>query len=129
MFFRNTNRPTEGGVSEGCPIPVCYPFKDFVDIASANKGNSVYLDKKPPLNNSSDENDQTTACFQLGKQVGKFISGAADVGVRNGSEWKLLQESAIKPMIEIEIRVKGRVEETVPQEVLAALRRHPMTFG
>jgi hypothetical protein len=114
--------------AEKLRIPVCYPFKDFVDVAKGNKDNKdniAYLDK-PPLNNSSDKDDETTAYFQLGKQVGKFITDAEDVGVLtwNGSEWKLLQRPAINTTIEVEIRVKGGVEETALQEVLAALRRH-----
>jgi hypothetical protein len=114
-------------VAEKLPVPVCYPFQDFVDTATGNKDNSIALDN-PPLNNSSDASDQTTAYFQLGKQVGRFISGIADVGVLtwDGSEWKLPPPGLTlqtKPLMEIEIRVKGRVDETALQEVLAALRR------
>ena len=110
------------------PIPVCYPFQDFVDVATSNKANSIALNK-PPLNNSSDPSDQTTAYFQLGKQVGKFVAGIADVGVVtwNGSEWSETSSKVSPPpdeasTIEIEIRVKGRVDEIVLQKILAALR-------
>lgn len=110
------------------PIPVCYPFQDFVDVATSNKANSIALNK-PPLNNSSDPSDQTTAYFQLGKQVGKFVAGIADVGVVtwNGSEWSETSLKICPPpdeasRVEIEIRIKGRVDETVLQKVLAALR-------
>jgi hypothetical protein len=114
-------------VAEKLPVPVCYPFQDFVDAVTGNKDKSIALDN-PPLNNSSDASDQTTAYFQLGKQVGRFISGIADVGMLtwDGSEWKLPPPGSplqTKPLMEIEIRVKGRVDETALQEVLAALRR------
>lgn len=114
-------------LAEKLPIPVCYPFQDFVDAATGNKDQSIALDK-PRLNNSSDADDQTTAYFQLGKQVGKFISGIADVGMLTwaGSEWKLPPPgptSQTKPLMEIEIRVKGRLDETALQEVLAVLGR------
>jgi hypothetical protein len=135
-------------VAEKLSIPVCYPFQDFVDASAdtRNKANSVALNK-PYLNNSSDDSNETavylklgaTAYFQLGKQVGRFIGGIADVGVVtwDGSEWRLpeLSEKPLKkPVsgeasgIEIEIeglkiRVKGRFDETVLQEGLAALRR------
>ena len=77
-------------VAEKLSIPVCYPFQDFVDASADthNKAKSVALNK-PYLNNSSDDSDETTAYlklgatayFQLGKQVGRFIGGMADVGV------------------------------------------------
>jgi hypothetical protein len=135
-------------VAEKLSIPVCYPFQDFVDASAdtSNKAKSVALNK-PYLNNSSDDSDETavylklgaTAYFQLGKQVGRFIGGIADVGVVtwDGLEWKLpeLSEKPLKtPVsdeasgIEIEIeglkiRVKGRFDEAILQEALAALRR------
>jgi hypothetical protein len=144
-YFFYWRRAFTMALAEKLPIPVCYPFQDFVDAnaGTSNKRNSIALNK-PHLNNSSDDSDETTAFlqlgstayFQLGKQVGRFIAGIADVGVVrwNGSEWKLppgLPErppespkaSAIEIEIEaLKIRVKGRVDETVLQEVLPALR-------
>jgi hypothetical protein len=110
------------------PVPVCYPFQDFVDVATSNKGNSIALNR-PPLNNSRDPNDQTTAYFQLGKQVGKFFAGVTDVGIVTwrGSEWSETSSEISPPpdeasRIEIEIRIKARVDEPALQKVLAALR-------
>lgn len=121
-------------------VPTCYPFQDFVDISAKtpNKNNSIALNK-PPLNNTSDSGDETTAFFQLGKQVGRFIAGITNVGVVtwNGSEWELPSGDVLIPPkptepvessgteIEIEalkIRVKGRVDQTILKELLAALR-------
>ena len=110
------------------PVPICYAFQDFVDVATSNKGNSIALNK-PPLNNSRDPNDQTTAYFQLGKQVGKFFAGITDVGVVTwrGSEWSETSSKISPPpdeasSMEIEIRIKARVDEPALQKVLAALR-------
>jgi hypothetical protein len=134
-YFRYWRTAFAIALAEKIPVPVCYPFQEFVDVSArtANKGNSIALDK-PPLNNSSDPGDQTTAYFQLGRQVGKFVAGTADVGVVtwNGSEWSETR-SVISPPpdersgiqasgIEIEIRVKGRIDEAALQKVLAALR-------
>jgi len=111
-------------VAEKLPIPVCYPFYDFVDASAktANKGNSIALNK-PPLNNASDGSDETTAYFQLGRQVGKFINGAAEVGVSKwtGSEWEL-QSRPQPPEAPIKAYVSGEemgteVRFTAPPQV------------
>jgi hypothetical protein len=142
-YFRYWRTAFVIALAEKLPIPVCYPFQDFVDASdkTANKSNSIALNK-PPLNNSSDAGDQTTAYFQLGKQAGKFIAGTGDVGVVrwNGSEWELQSDSwgsgkaaAVNPelgevpKVEIEIealkiRVKGGIDKAVLRELLAALR-------
>lgn len=129
-YFRYWRTAFAIAIAEKIPVPVCYPFQEFVDVSArtANKGNSIALDK-PPLNNSSDPSDQTTAYFQLGRQVGKFVAGA-DVGVVtwNGSEWSEMSSEKSQPPadkaseIEIEIRVKGRIDEAALQKMLAALR-------
>jgi hypothetical protein len=130
-YFRYWRTAFAIALAEKIPVPVCYPFQEFVDVSArtANKANSIALDK-PPLNNSSDPGDQTTAYFQLGRQVGKFVAGTADVGVVtwNGSEWSQTSSEKSLPVpdkaseIEIEIRVKGRIDEAALQKVLGALR-------
>jgi hypothetical protein len=136
FFYWRTSFVQE--LAKRLPIPVCYPFKDFVDVAT-NKSKCTSLNQ-PPLN-SSDKNDEIAAYFQLGKQVGKFLAGTAEVGVLtwSGSEWKAAPPvvspvlpptlAGSKPTIEIEIRVKGRVEETMLLELLAALRSNPTASG
>jgi hypothetical protein len=127
-YFRHWRTALTMAIAEKLPIPVCYPFQEFVDASAGNKGNNVALDS-PRLSNSNRDDDETTAYFQLGKQVGKFVSGMRDVGVVtwNGSEWletspKMCPPRDEAPLIEIEIRVKGRVDETTLQKVLAASR-------
>jgi hypothetical protein len=128
-YFRHWRTAFTIALAAKLPIPVCYPFQEFVDASAGNKDNSVALDS-PPLNNSTRDSDETTAYFQLGKQVGRFIAGVQDVGVVtwNGSEWLETPPMTYAPPdqasgIEIEIRAKGRVDETVLQEMFAALRR------
>ncbi len=144
-YFRHFRTAFTMALAELLPVPVCYPFQAFVDASSrtTNKHNSVALNR-PPLNNSQNENDEAAAYFQLGKQVGRFLAGVADVGVVtwNGSEWKpepvqsggapppnggpvrhVDETSAMEMVIEaFKIRVKGRVDEAVLQELLVALR-------
>jgi hypothetical protein len=91
-YFRHFRTAFTIALAEKLPIPVCYPFQEFVDVSAdtRNEDNSIAVNK-PPLNNSSDISDQTTAYFQLGKQVGRFIGGVSKVGVVtwNGSQWGL----------------------------------------
>jgi hypothetical protein len=118
-------------LADRLPIPVCYPFREFIDACAKtlNKDKSISLNK-PPLSNPDDESDETTAYFQLGKQVGRFLTGTANVGVVtwDGSTWVLKSEVCAKPPsgkaqgVEMEVRVKGRVDEAGLREVLATLR-------
>jgi hypothetical protein len=67
------------------PVPVCYPFKDYLDAINnqptkPNIANSQALEL-PRLNNSANNNDPNTAYFQLGRQAGRFLNGTADVKV------------------------------------------------
>jgi hypothetical protein len=113
------------------PVPVCYPFREFVDASAkvGNKDNSIALDR-PPLNNPSNDADETTAYFQLGKQAARFLTGTANVGIVrwSGSAWTLDSSGPARPSLhdtrgmEIEVRVKGWVDETRLQDVLAILR-------
>jgi hypothetical protein len=126
-YFRHWRTALTIALAAKLPIPVCYPFREFVDASADNKEDSVALDS-PPLSNSTRDGDETTAYFQLGKQVGRFIAGIQDVGVVtwNGSQWlerspKTYPPSDQGPGIEIEIRARGRVDETVLQGMLAAL--------
>ena len=139
-YFRLYRTAFVIALAEKLPIPVCYPFQDFVDACekTANKDNSIALNK-PPLNNSSDSSDETTALFQLGKQVGRFIARTANVGVTrwNGSEWNLPSGDVLlrpKPpepgeawridieMESLKIRVSGKIDDRIVQVLFAALR-------
>jgi hypothetical protein len=118
-------------LADRLPVPVCYLFREFIDASAKthNKDKSISLNK-PPLNNPNDESDESTAYFQLGKQVGRFLTGTANVGVVtwDGSTWVLKSEVHEKPPsgeaqgMEIEVRVKGRVDEAGLREVLATFR-------
>jgi hypothetical protein len=137
-YFRLFRSALTIAVAEKLPVPVCYPFKDFLVASSKtdNAGNSFSLDK-PPLNNADDYGDPSTAYFQLGKQVGRFVAGTVNVGIVgwNGSAWIIeplprsgedapivAEASGIEIEIEtLKIRIKGAHEKAL-EEVLAVLR-------
>jgi hypothetical protein len=113
-------------LAEQLPIPVCYPFQEFIDASSktSNKDKSVALNS-PLLSNPNDDNDETSAYFQLGKQVAGFLTSKQGVGVVawSGSAWLLDAAVGATPQgMEIEVRVKGRVDDATLREMLSALQ-------
>ncbi len=140
-YFRYFRTAFTKAVAKILPVPVCYPFQEFVDACekTGNKENSIALNS--PSLNSSTSGDETTALFQLGKQVGRYLSGTEDLGVVtwNGSGWELrpYDESSISQtsthlrvgsgseieLEALEIRVKGRAAETLLRDLQAALRK------
>ena len=86
-YFRLWRTAFTAALGSILPVPVCYPFQDFIDAINnqpntPNIHNSVALEQ-PKLNNPNDSSDASTAYFQLGKQTGRFLAGTANVKVVN----------------------------------------------
>jgi hypothetical protein len=84
-YFRLWRTAFTAALGSILPVPVCYPFQDYIDAINnqpnkPNIGNSKALDQ-PKLNNPNDSSDVSTAYFQLGKQTGRFLAGTANVKV------------------------------------------------
>jgi hypothetical protein len=85
-YFRLWRTALIIALADQLPVPVCYPFQDFIDAidniqpSRPNRANSVALDL-PPLNNPANANDPSTAYFQLGKQAGRFVADNSDVQI------------------------------------------------
>ncbi len=84
-YFRLWRTAFTAALGSILPVPVCYPFQDFIDAINnqpntPNIHNSVALEQ-PKLNNPNDSSDASTAYFQLGKQTGRFLVGTANVKI------------------------------------------------
>jgi len=65
------------------PIPVCYPYQDYLTAITPNGpniNNSIAFDG-PRLNNHANPADNETAYYMLGLQAARFASGTMNVGV------------------------------------------------
>jgi hypothetical protein len=84
-YFRLWRTAFVIALADQLPVPVCYPYNDYISAVNSlhrklNINNSIALDE-PPLNNPNNDSDPLTAYFQLGKQVGRYLAGTANVKV------------------------------------------------
>jgi hypothetical protein len=97
-YFRHWRTAFTIALDDQLPVPVCYPYHEFVDAAAptGNHGNSISLDE-PALARGAGPTPLTdTAYYQLGLKAGQFLTAKASghpkqfVGVTtwNGTQWQ-----------------------------------------
>jgi hypothetical protein len=84
-YFRLWRTAFTAALGNILPVPVCYPFQDFIDAINNQAGqpninNSLALDK-PKLNNAANYGDPDTAYFRLGARAATFLATNANVGI------------------------------------------------